>query len=45
MNGLIRNNFYAMESNMTVSFIMAAALVFSPLIINNAAVYPMIIAA
>ena len=45
MNGLIRNNFYAMESNMTVSFIMAAALVFSPLIINNAAVYPMMIAA
>ena len=44
MKGLIRNNFYSMESNLMVSFIMAAALVFSPLIINNEAVYPMIIA-
>lgn len=44
MNGLIRNNFYSMESNLMVSFIMAAALVFSPLIINNPTVYPMIIA-
>ena len=44
MNGLIRNNFYSMEGNLKLSFLMAAALVFSPLIINNAAVYPMIIA-
>ncbi len=44
MSGLIRNNFYAMESNLKISFIMAAALVFSPLIINNATIYPMIIA-
>lgn len=44
MNGLIRNNFYAMESNLKMSFILAAALVFSPLIIHNPAVYPMIIA-
>lgn len=44
MKGLIRNNFYSMESNLMVSFIMAAALVFSPLIINTPTVYPMIIA-
>lgn len=44
MNGLIRNNFYAMESNLKISFLMAAVLVFSPLIIKNATVYPMIIA-
>ena len=44
MNGLIRNNFYAMESNLKMSFILAVALVFSPLIIHNPAVYPMIIA-
>lgn len=44
MNGLIRNNFYSMESNLKISFILAAALVFSPLIINNTAIYPMIIA-
>ena len=37
MNGLIRNNFYAMESNLKMSFILAAALVFSPLIIHNPA--------
>lgn len=44
MNGLIRNNFYSMESNLKISFILAAVLVFSPLIINNATIYPMIIA-
>ncbi|MDE7016161.1 MAG: ABC-2 transporter permease [Lachnospiraceae bacterium] len=44
MKGLIRNNFYSMESNLKISFIMAAAFVFSPLIINNANTYPMIIA-
>lgn len=44
MKGLIRNNFYSMESNLKISFILAAVLVFSPLIINNAAIYPMIIA-
>lgn len=44
MKGLIRNNFYSMESNLKLSFLMAAALVFSPLIINNASIYPMIIA-
>ena len=44
MNGLIRNNFYSMESNLKISFILAAVLVFSPLIINNTAIYPMIIA-
>ena len=44
MNGLIRNNLYSMESNLMVSFIMAATLVFSPLIINNPTAYPMIIA-
>lgn len=44
MKGLIRNNFYSMESNLMVSFIMAAALVFSPLIINAPTVYSMIIA-
>ena len=44
MNGLIRNNFYSMESNLKMSFLMAAVLVFSPLIINNSTIYPMIIA-
>lgn len=44
MNGLIRNNFYSMESNLKISFILAAVLIFSPLIINNAVIYPMIIA-
>ncbi len=44
MKGLIRNNFYSMESNLKLSFLMAAALIFSPLIINNASIYPMIIA-
>ncbi len=44
MNGLIRNNFYSMESNLKISFIMALALAFSPLIIKNAAIYPAIIA-
>lgn len=44
MNGLIRSNFYSMESNLKISFILAVALVFSPLIINNTVIYPMIIA-
>ncbi len=44
MNGLIRNNFYSMESNLKISFIMATALVFSPLMINNATIHSMIIA-
>ena len=44
MNGLIRNNFYSMESNLKISFILAAVLIFSPLIINNIVIYPMIIA-
>ena len=43
MKGLIRNNFYAMESNLTISFILAAALAFTPLFIKNATIYPMII--
>lgn len=43
MNGLIRSNFYSMESNLKISFILAAGLVFSPLMINNAVIYPMII--
>lgn len=43
MKGLIRNNFYAMESNLTISFIMATALAFTPLFIKNATIYPMII--
>ena len=44
MKGLIRNNFYAMEGNLMISFIMAAALVFTPLFVKNATIYPMIIA-
>lgn len=44
MNGLIRNNFYSMGSNLKITFIMAAALAFSPLLINNTSFYPMIIA-
>lgn len=43
MNGLIRNNFYSMGSNLKISFIMAAVLAFSPLLINKASFYPMII--
>lgn len=44
MKGLIRNNFYSMESNLMLSFLMACALVFVSLFIKNAAFYPMIIA-
>lgn len=44
MKGLIRNNFYAMESNLMISFIMAAALAFTPLFVKNTTIYPMIIA-
>lgn len=44
MNGLIRNNFYSMGSNLKISFIMAAVLVFSPLLIKDTSFYPMIIA-
>lgn len=44
MKGLIRNNFYSMESNLMISFIIAAALAFTPLFVKNAAIYPTIIA-
>ncbi len=44
MKGLIRNNFYSMESNLIISFIMATALVFMPLFIKNIMIYPVIIA-
>ena len=44
MIGLIRNNFYSMESNLMISLILAAALGFSPLIISDGAIYPVIIA-
>lgn len=44
MNGLIRNNFYSMGSNLKMAFIMAAVLAFSPLLINNTSFYSMIIA-
>ena len=37
MIGLIRNNFYSMESNLMISLILAAALGFSPLIISDGA--------
>lgn len=35
MKGLIRNNFYSMEGNIKIAFIMAAVLAFTPLLINN----------
>lgn len=44
MKGLIRNNFYAMEGNMGISFIVAAFLAFMPVFLKNSSFIPMILA-
>lgn len=45
MRGLIRNNFYAMESNLKIAFVLAAFLAVSPILITDEAFLPMILAA
>lgn len=44
MKGLIRNNFYSMESNMKMAFVIAALLALTPLLVKNPVFLPMIIA-
>lgn len=44
MKGLIRNNFYSMESNMKMAFVIAALLTLTPLLVKNPVFLPMIIA-
>lgn len=44
MKGLIRNNFYAMEGNMGISFIVAAFLGIMPVFLKNSSFIPMILA-
>lgn len=44
MKGLIRNNFYSMESNMKMAFVIAVLLALTPLLVKNPVFLPMIIA-
>lgn len=44
MKGLIRNNFYAMEGNMGISFIVAAFLAIMPVFLKNSSFIPIILA-
>lgn len=44
MRGLIRNNLYAMESNIILAFVLSAFLAVSSLLINSSALIPYIIA-
>lgn len=43
MKGLIRNNFYSMESNMGISFLIAACLAATPLLLPDSNFIPRII--
>lgn len=43
MKGLIRNNFYSMESNIKISFILCVLLIFTPFLIKDYSVISMII--
>lgn len=43
MKGLIRNNFYSMGSNITISFILAFFLAIMPLFLKSTSFVPMII--
>ena len=44
MKGLIRNNFYAMEGNMVISFIVAAFLAIMPVFLKSSSFIPIILA-
>lgn len=44
MKGLIRNNFYAMEGNMVISFIVAAFLAIMPVFLKGSTFIPIILA-
>ena len=44
MKGLIRNNFYAMEGNIGISFIVAAFLAIMPVFLKNSSFIPIILA-
>lgn len=44
MKGLIRNNFYAMEGNMVISFIVAAFLAIMPVFLKSSTFIPIILA-
>lgn len=43
MKGLIRNNFYSMESNIKTAFLMSALLIFTPFVINHPRILSVIV--